>query len=63
MMGYSFTVALPMVTLSRGCRTNMLHTFVVVAGMRLADMDNNEHPNTFLKGLIERLLLPDKKKK
>ncbi len=41
----------------------MLHTFTAAACMGLADMDNNKQPNTFLKGLIERLLLPDKKKK
>jgi hypothetical protein len=58
-MGYSFTVALPMVTLPRRRGTNMWRVFAVAAGMGLADMDNNERPNTFLKGLIERLLSPD----
>jgi hypothetical protein len=62
-MGYSFTVALPMVTLSRGRGANMLRTFTAAAGMGLANMDKDERPNTFLKGLIERLLSPDKKKK
>jgi hypothetical protein len=42
---------------------NMLRTFTVAAGMGLADMDNEERPNIFLKGLIERLLLPYKKRK
>ncbi len=60
-MGYSFTVALPMGTHSRGCGTNRLHAFAAAAGMKLANMDNGERPNTFLRGLIERLLLPEEK--
>ncbi len=40
---------------------NRLCTIAVVAGRELADMDNSKQPNTFLRGLIERLLLPEDK--